>query len=108
MYYEHYEDEGEDVYDTVGVTNEDTYTESLFCNSEYQEYTITELDRTNYVYLTMNKEDGTLLIESEHYEKYMDYEASNCTDGIVYHDGTRQYSSDGAWSWDDSDKMLTL
>jgi hypothetical protein len=89
-----------------GVPDSSTYMTSIICHDTayvdveaYEEYT------TNYAYLKFGG-NGALQVNSENYEKYLDYENSDCTP--VYIEHTQPQDISGAWSYDSDSKTLIL
>lgn len=92
----------------VGESDIYTYETDLYCNDgSTQTVTVEEVDRLDYLYVTFGT-DGGFLAESSNYEKWMDYQNSNCQTGVVYHEETDTEDQVGAWAYDDALKSLTL
>ncbi len=91
----------------VGEDDIDTYDTQIFCgNDVFENMTVTEIFRTNYLYLTLAT-NGAYELTSEEYSKYLDYENSNCQN-LAYTEETDTYEETGVWTYDDVSKTMTV
>ncbi len=91
----------------VGEDDVEMYETQIFCgNDVFENMTVTEIFRTNYLYLTLAN-NGAYELTSEEYSKYLDYENSNCQN-LAYTEETEIYNETGVWTYDDASKTLTV
>jgi hypothetical protein len=90
----------------IGTDEVNNYQEWILCgDSATNEVEVNEIFRINYIYLSAEK-NGNLSIESQFYEKYLDWYNSNCT--ALYVEETTNNSIAAKWSYDDATRTLIL
>jgi hypothetical protein len=98
---DHYD--GETYSSDIGTDEIYSYQEWILCgDSTTNEVEVNEIYRTN-VYLSATQ-NGSLSIENQFYEKYLDWYNSNCT--ALYIEETTSNSIIAAWSYDEATRTL--
>lgn len=95
-------------YDSTGVISYNQHMTTILCSdTSYQEITVTTEGKTEYVYVTFSP-DGSLVLEEDSYETYVDYQNSTCENIVYLTDNENTGSTNGTWSYDGEKKELTM
>jgi hypothetical protein len=89
-----------------GTPDSSSYWTEISCHdTSYVEVYAHEEFITNYVYITYAA-NGALNFNIQDYEKYLDYENSDCEP--IYTENTETQNITGAWSYDSDSKILIM